>query len=146
MPIVQYTPPGVTDTFTLTESAQIVNLLTDIYPSHLLPTMPEPSSQPDLKLQAKAKAAHFRYRMSSFVDAYFTKVNPLMFKLVGADHGEPQEKIVDEILRLLDKEIEPLLFDVDIDNRGPYFAGSKELTVVEVSTESSPSPLPRSRS
>jgi hypothetical protein len=70
--------------------------------------------------------------MAMFVDTYFTKINPLMFKLVGADHGAPQEKIVDDILVLLKKEIEPLLADVDVKGKGPYFAGSERLTYVEV--------------
>jgi glutathione S-transferase len=70
--------------------------------------------------------------MSILVDTYFTKINPLMFKLVGADHGAPQENIADDILVLLKKEIEPLLADVDVDGNGPYFAGSERLTYVEV--------------
>lgn len=80
----------------------------------------------------KAAVAYLRYRMSFFVDTYFTKVNPLMFKLVGADHGGAQEKIVDEILRLLQQEIEPLLVGVHADGVGPYFGGSEKLTVAEV--------------
>ncbi|KAJ9604755.1 hypothetical protein H2200_010869 [Cladophialophora chaetospira] len=131
VPVLQYTPPSSGQTLNLTESAQIVNFLTDIYPSHLIPALP--SAAPD-DIEARATVAHLRYRMSFFVDTYFTKVNPLMFKLVGADHGEPQEKIVDEILRLLEKEIEPLLLDTGEDGKGPYFAGSGRLTVVEAMT------------
>ena len=97
----------------------------------------------DVDIKAKAEVAHLRYRMSFFVDTYFTKVNPLMFKLVGADHGEPQEKIVDEILRLLEKEIEPLLHDVGEGGKGPYFAGAEKLTVVEVSATPVPVSPPR---
>ena len=100
----------------------------DVYPSHLLP---------DVRTMATAEtvqAARLRYRMSFFVDTYFTKVNPLMYKLVGADHGEPQEKIVEEVLRLLEKDIEPLLFDTCNDGEGKYFAGGGRMTYVEVST------------
>ena len=114
---------------TLTESGQIVSFLTDLYPSHLLPTITHFGTE---DASDSIKAAHLRYRMSIFVDTYFTKVNPLMFKLVGAEHGEPQDKIMDEILRLLETEIEPLLSDVATDGQGPYFAGSMTLTVVEV--------------
>jgi glutathione S-transferase len=71
--------------------------------------------------------------MAFFVDTYFTKINPLMFKMAGLDHGDPQEKIADEILRLLGTEIEPLLADVGIKDAGPYFGGSHQITFVEVS-------------
>lgn len=66
--------------------------------------------------------------MTIFVDTYFTKINPLMFKLVGADQGEPQAKIVDELIGLLEKEIDPLLVDT-----APFFGGSQTITYVEVS-------------
>ena len=124
------------NTLTLTESAQIVAFLTDLHPSHLLLTLPAPQN-PKAPSEANIKAAHLRYRMSFFVDTYFTKINPLMFKLVGADHGPSQEKIVDEILGLLEKEIEPLLFDTGVDEGGrsgggKYFTGSERITFVEV--------------
>ncbi|KIW92678.1 uncharacterized protein Z519_06525 [Cladophialophora bantiana CBS 173.52] len=126
VPVLQYTPPpsssdSSANTLTLTESAQIVSFFTDLYPSHLLPTIP-----------GLVEAAHLRYRMSFFIDTYFTKINPLMFKLVGADTGKPQDKIVEEIWRLLETEIEILLSDVAVNGRGPYFGGSDKLTIVEV--------------
>ena len=65
--------------------------------------------------------------MGFFVDTYFNKVNPIMFKLLGADTVEKQEQKADEIVAMVEKEIEPLLKDAD-----PYFGGRKEITVVEV--------------
>ncbi|KIW68200.1 hypothetical protein PV04_04161 [Phialophora macrospora] len=132
VPVFQYTPRGSNQKFTFIESAQIVSFLTDLYPSHILPVLP---SDPELSgTSSAAQTAYLRYQMSIFVDTYFTKINPLMFKLVGADHGIPQEKIVDEIIVLLEKEIEPLLSDVDANGKGPYFAGSERLTFVEAMT------------
>jgi hypothetical protein len=77
--------------------------------------------------------AHLRYRMSFFVDTFFSKVNPYMFKIVGADNPQTQAKLVDECIALLEKEIEPLLADAN-----PYFGGSDRITVVEVSSSSRP--------
>ncbi|KIX99471.1 uncharacterized protein Z520_05047 [Fonsecaea multimorphosa CBS 102226] len=141
VPVLQYTPyqsshDSPTDTLTLTESAQIVSFFTDIYPSHLQPTMAALPSSPSTQsaLASRVEAAYKRYRMSFFVDTYFTKINPLMFKLVGADNGEPQDRIVEEIWRLLEREIEPLLSGVSEDGKGPYFGGSERLTVVEAMT------------
>ncbi|ETI24241.1 hypothetical protein G647_03610 [Cladophialophora carrionii CBS 160.54] len=132
VPVFQYTPIGSNQQFTLVESAQIVSFLTDLYPSHILPVLP--SGRESWGTCSRADTAYMRYRMSLFVDTYFTKINPLMFKLVGADPGEPQEKIVDDILSRLSEEIEPLLSGADMDGKGPYFAGSKSLTFVEVMT------------
>lgn len=134
VPVIQYTPPSASDdeTITLTESGPIVAFFTDLYPSHLLPSIP--SSPPDPSAAATTEAALKRFRMSFFVDTYFGKVNPLMFKLVGAEEGAAQDKIVDEILGLLKKEIEPLLPDPDAKGgKGPYFGGSDTITTVEVS-------------
>ena len=73
--------------------------------------------------------------MSFFTDTFFSKVNPYMFKLVGADTGSPaQAKLVDECIALLEKEIEPLLADAS-----PYFGGSDRITIVEVRSDLDPS-------
>lgn len=65
--------------------------------------------------------------MAFFVDTYFTKINPFMFKIVGTEDVQAKEKLVDDCIALLEKEIEPLLAEA-----APYFANSKELTLVEV--------------
>ncbi len=78
-------------------------------------------------LGSPSETACFRYRMGFFVETYFNKFNPLMFKLLGAATAEKQEEKVDEMVAVLEKEIEPLLKDAD-----PYFGGQKEMTVAEV--------------
>ena len=65
--------------------------------------------------------------MGFLVDTYFNRVNPLMFKLVGASSVALQQEKVDEMVTLVEKGIEPLLKDAD-----PYFGGRKEMTLVEV--------------
>src|ERR1700753_4525216 len=106
VPVLQYTPPSFSTPLTLTESAQIVSFFTDIYSSHLLPILPAVSTNAKPDAEEGIRAAHLRYRMSFFVDTYFTKINPLMFKLVGAEAGDPQDKIADEMIKLVGKEIE----------------------------------------
>ncbi|KAK5188687.1 hypothetical protein LTR99_006138 [Exophiala xenobiotica] len=132
VPVFQYTATPSSATLTLTESNHIVAFLTDLYPSHLTPAIttslsPSTSPSPDADNMAIAKA-HLRYRMSFFIDTFFSKVNPYMFRLVGADSPQTQAKLVDECIALLEKEIEPLLADAN-----PYFGGSDRITVVEVS-------------
>jgi glutathione S-transferase len=126
VPTLQYTPPSTSTTYTLTESAQIVIFLADLHPSHLLPVIP------DTPQDHRISSAHLHYRMSQFVDLYFTKINPLMFKMVGAGAGEKQEGIVNELLGLLETEIEPLFARQSGDGTGPFFAGRERLTYVEV--------------
>lgn len=125
----QYTASPTSPTLTLTESGPIVSFLTDLHASHLLPSVAPPftSTSSSSSITTAVSAAHLRWRMSFFTDAYFSKVNPLMFKLVAADRGAPQAKVIDDIIGMLEKEIEPLLVDAE-----PYFAGSQEFTVVEV--------------
>ncbi|KAK4940249.1 hypothetical protein LTR10_019569 [Elasticomyces elasticus] len=127
VPIFEYTLSASSPTITLTESAAIVSFLTDLYPSHLLPSITTSEAAPPSS--DAISAAHLKYRMTFFTDTYFTKINPLMFKLVGSDQGDPQAKIVDEIISLLEKEIEPLLVDA-----APFFGGSQKITVVEAMT------------
>ena len=58
-----------------------------------------------------------------------------MFKLVGAEVGNAQDKIVDEMITVLEKEIEPLLHVKHAKGgAGPYYGGSGALTLVEVMT------------
>ncbi|KAI1615269.1 thioredoxin-like protein [Exophiala viscosa] len=127
VPVFQYTPKPSSPTITLTESAAIVSFLTDLYPSHLLPSITPLGTSPPSS--GATSAAHLKYRMTFFTDTYFTKINPLMFKLVGADQGAPQSKIVDDIITLLETEIDPLLVDA-----APFFGGSQKITVVEAMT------------
>ncbi|KAK7885230.1 hypothetical protein LTR67_010721 [Exophiala xenobiotica] len=132
VPVFQYTGTPSSATLTLTESNHIVAFLTDLYPSHLTPaiaTLPSPSPSPSPDADMAIAKAHLRYRMSFFIDTFFSKVNPYMFRLVGADNPQTQAKLVDECIALLEKEIEPLLADAN-----PYFGGSDRITVVEAMT------------
>ncbi|KIX08953.1 uncharacterized protein Z518_00031 [Rhinocladiella mackenziei CBS 650.93] len=135
VPVFQYTPGPHASTLTLTESGLIVSFLTELYPSHLIPPPPVPAALTPTPTGDAVASTHLRYRMSFIIDAFFTKVNPFMFKLVGADAGEAQDKMVDDMIGLLEKEIEPLLPEPGAE-KGPYFDGSEKLTLVEASTQS----------
>ena len=115
MPVLHYKDANIDKV--LTESGPIVQFLLELYPSHLSPD-----------LGSASDTAYFRYRMNWFVDTYFTKVNPYMFKMVGAVDKEEQVKKMEEMMLEVEK-IEPLLKT----DGGPYFGGRKEMTYVEVS-------------
>lgn len=105
----------------LVESGPIVDFLIGLYPSHLTPQTGN---------AVKDGVLHWRQRF--FVDTFFTKVIPLLFKMTGIPDRDGQLKIVDEGLAQVAKEIEPLLA-----NAAPYFDGSKTITFVEVQHPSS---------
>ena len=100
----------------MTESGPIVEFLTELYPSHLTPHSGKPAADAVL---------HWRQRF--FIDTWFSKVNPLLFKITGAADEGARSTIADTIVDLIGKEIEPLLGDT-----APYFGGSSHITVVEV--------------
>jgi len=131
VPVLQYTPASTPEkTYTLTESTLIVGFLTSLHPSHLTPSNP-PS----------VEDTHRQYLTSFLIDTYFTKINPLMFRLVGAATPEAKDKIVDDIITKLKDDIEPLLVqhigktDVQIksDPEPTYFLASPHLTLAEIS-------------
>ncbi|KPI41970.1 uncharacterized protein AB675_5448 [Cyphellophora attinorum] len=99
----------------LVESGPIVDFLIELYPSRLTPQDGTPLE--------KAVA---RWRQRFFVDTFFSKVVPLLFKIGGIGDRDAQLKIVDEVVGHTTKELEPSLKDV-----APHFGGSKTLTVVE---------------
>ncbi|RYP02176.1 hypothetical protein DL764_005927 [Monosporascus ibericus] len=99
----------------LVESAVICQFLADVYPSHLCP----PSTTTEGALR--------RAKMSFFTDAYWTKFHTILFKLFEAPTNDDAEKVVDEAVAGLLKEVEPLLKDVN-----PFFGGSDKLTLAEV--------------
>lgn len=99
VPVLQYTPASTPETtHTLTESSLIITFLTSLHPSHLTPAHP-PTVQD----------THRQYLTSFLTDTYFNKVNPLMFKLVGAATPAAKTQVVDSILDHLKTEIEPFL-------------------------------------
>ena len=104
---------------TLTESALIVSFLLDNQPKSAILPLP---TDPDGPLA--------RYRLNFLVDTYFTKVNPLMFKMVGAATPDIQTTHVNSILKIVSTEIQPLLANKT--GPGPFFNGSTVLTYAEV--------------
>ena len=60
------------------------------------------------------------------MDTFISKANGLLYPIMKAQ-GEEKEKLGDEFAKAVEKEIEPLL-----ESAGPFFGGSKELTLAEV--------------
>jgi glutathione S-transferase len=101
----------------LTESGVIAEFLADLAPnSSLLP----PSNTPD--------GALFRARVSFFIDTWNTKIGNFMFSLFRAQTEPEREKMSQEWVAAVKKEIEPLLADA-----APFFGGQSRLTLAEVS-------------
>lgn len=99
----------------ITESAIVSQFLADQYPSHLVKT----SSEPGGALQ--------RARISFFVDAIISKVQPNFYpQILAKTEEEKTEKRAAFVASIL-KEVEPLLEDA-----GPFFGGSSRLTLAEV--------------
>ncbi|KAM0269425.1 hypothetical protein ACHAQH_009753 [Verticillium albo-atrum] len=103
----------------VTESGIVAQFLADAHPSHLLPA----SDEKDGALR--------RARINFFVDTYFSKVNPLLFKIIGAKTEEEVEDLARTNVEVIVKEIEPLLSDA-----APFFGGSDKITLAEVQTGS----------
>lgn len=64
--------------------------------------------------------------MAFFADTWVGKVNTYMYQVMKAEEGE-KEKLGAEIVEAVRKEIEPML-----DGAGPFFGGSKSITLAEV--------------
>lgn len=100
------------------ESAIICQFLVDTYPSHLCPP---PTS---------AEGALLRAKISFFVDAYWSKFHTILFRLFEAPTEADAEKVVDDAVKGLVDEVEPLLKGAN-----PFFGGSDQLTLAEVSNQ-----------
>ncbi|KAK7181197.1 hypothetical protein DPSP01_003286 [Paraphaeosphaeria sporulosa] len=98
----------------ITESAIVSQFLADAYPSHLLP----PSDSVDNALK--------RARINFFTDTWTTKAGSFWFKIALEDSEEEKEKLTQELIGVVNKEIEPLLKDA-----APFFGGSSKLTFAE---------------
>jgi glutathione S-transferase len=98
------------------ESGLVSQFLADSHPSHLLPAS---NSSPTASL--------FRYRVDFFVDTYFSKVHTHMYGVLRATSEEEKKAKANELVKAIEKEIEPLLHDAD-----PFFGGSKKITLAEV--------------
>lgn len=115
VPTIQF-DNGVIKDEIITESGIVTQFLADIRPSHLLPSS---NGSPTAALQ--------RARINFFVDAWNTKISPLMFPVFGLNTMEEKEVKCKEWAQAIEKEIEPLLHDAN-----PFFGGSQQLTYAEV--------------
>ena len=64
--------------------------------------------------------------MSFFVDTFINKVNSSMYQMLMAE-GNEKEELAGKMEEAVRKEIEPLL-----SNAGPFFGGSKTMTLADV--------------
>ncbi|KAK0820247.1 hypothetical protein LTS16_006942 [Friedmanniomyces endolithicus] len=118
VPSLKYSLPGIFDTpEILTESGIVSQFLCDSFPSPLLPASKE---DPFSALK--------RARIAFFVDTWSSKIAPFQFQIIKAEGAEKETK-VEECVKLMEKEIEPLLVGAR-----PFFGGSGELTFAEVMT------------
>lgn len=65
--------------------------------------------------------------MSFFIDAYWTKFHTTLFQLFEAPTQDDEEKIIDDAISGIKREVEPLLADAS-----PFWGGSDRLTLAEV--------------
>jgi glutathione S-transferase len=100
----------------MSESGPIIDFLTDVYPSHLVPK--------NLHIPT---AAIQRYRQRYFVERFFAKVSPGLFSMMPMAEEQARAVKAESIMDALSKDIEPLLANAD-----PFFDGSPRLTIVEV--------------
>ncbi|KAI9733832.1 MAG: hypothetical protein M1818_007099 [Claussenomyces sp. TS43310] len=112
-------PTIVYDGETIPESAIVSQFLADAHPGKLLKS----SSEPGGALQ--------RARVNFFVDTWLSKVHPSLFGAFRASSEAERTKLSTQLVDAVAKEIEPLL-----DNAGPFFGGSKTITLAEVQTGS----------
>ncbi|CAI6319609.1 unnamed protein product [Periconia digitata] len=97
----------------LTESAVVAQFLADAHPSHLVPNT------------GTVEGALKRARINFFVDTWFSKVGAIWYQ-IGLKPEEEREKIVEEFVKNVEKEIEPLLADAK-----PFFGGSETVGMAE---------------
>ncbi|PKS07486.1 hypothetical protein jhhlp_006090 [Lomentospora prolificans] len=102
----------------ITESGIVAQFLADAHPSKLLPTSSEDGG------------ALRRARINFFADTFISKAFPLWVKGYSVS-DEEQDKLGEEFVALVVKELEPLLSDAK-----PFFGGSESLTLAEVLTGS----------
>jgi len=115
VPSIKYSVPGLLDEEIITESAVVSQFLADAFPSHLLPASKESPT-----------SALFRARVNFFNDTWSNKVAPFQFQVMRAQ-GEEKDAKVEEWVKAVEKEIEPLLAHAK-----PFFGGSEKLTLAEV--------------
>ncbi|CAK7216094.1 hypothetical protein SEUCBS140593_002754 [Sporothrix eucalyptigena] len=113
-------PTLVYGTHIIRESAIVAQFLADSVPStHLTPRTGE------------AKYAVMRAQMAYFVETYFTRVNKYYYPAIAAQTDDEADALGVQFNDAVCTEMEPLLQDA-----GPFFGGSKQLTMAEVLTAS----------
>ena len=112
---------GLLEDEIITESAVVSTFLADSFPKNGFhpPSHESPTS------------ALTRARMSFFVDTFINKVNTFMYPILLAD-GKEKEEQATRLTEAVKKDIEPLLA-----NAGPFFGGSKVMTLADVRLSSS---------
>jgi glutathione S-transferase len=99
----------------ITESAIVAQFLADAFPPALVPK----NNGPQTALQ--------RARVAFFVDTYMSKPQAQVMKAIFTSDKDVVRNSIDGAIRDFSEHIEPLLADAN-----PFFAGSKDLTLVEV--------------
>jgi glutathione S-transferase len=100
----------------ITESGIVSTFLADAYPSHVFPAAGNP------------KDALTRARINFFVDTWFSKAGSAWFKILMVEKEE-KERLSQDLVAVVGKEIEPLLKDAS-----PFFGGSGKITLAEALT------------
>ena len=101
----------------ITESGIVATFLADAYPSHVFPASGSP------------EAALTRARINFFADTWSNKAGNFWYKILMEDSEEEKQKLVQELVETVKKEIEPLLKDAK-----PFFGGSEKVTLAEAMT------------
>lgn len=101
----------------IVESQIVCQFLCDIFQSHLCP--PPTSTEGALR----------RAKMSFFIDAYWTKFHTILFRLFESPTAADEERVIDDAVDGIKREVEPLLADA-----APFWGGSEKLTLAEVIT------------
>ncbi|CAK7231653.1 hypothetical protein SBRCBS47491_008003 [Sporothrix bragantina] len=109
-------PTLVYGTQIIRESAIVAQFLADSVPStHLTPRTGEPED------------AVMRAQMAYFVETYFARVNKYYYPAIAAQTEVEADALGVQFNDAVCAEMEPLLQDA-----GPFFGGSKQLTMAEV--------------
>jgi glutathione S-transferase len=115
VPALKYSDGTLKDEI-IAESAIVAQFIADVKPSTLLPVS-----------NSSSTSALQRARINFFIDTWNTKIGSFMFSMFRAASEEEKEAKSKEWVAAVHKEIEPLL-----ENAGPFFGGSKDLTLAEV--------------
>ncbi|GIZ42350.1 hypothetical protein CKM354_000562400 [Cercospora kikuchii] len=121
VPSLKFSVEGVYDDEIITESAVVAQFLADSFPEKksILPALGARGDGPRAPLE--------RARIKFFTDTWDSKVASFWFGTLMAEGEEEKEKKVEEWVKAVEKEIEPLL-----EGAKPFFGGKEEVTMAEV--------------